>query len=149
MYYYTSILRKRTNSHPWYGGKIGQMLVIISNIIKIHRRLRSKGCSPWIIPNHLILACKIDSDWLTRKVYTSIHQNGSTSLATSIATPLATLTSNWISDIYNAFWIKWYVITVTIFRWMEVYTTHITRCGVPSIFSGYTSIQRKIITSIL
>ena len=34
-----------------------------------------------------------DFDWLKGKGHTSIHQTGSTSLATSTATPLATLTS--------------------------------------------------------
>ena len=51
--------------------------------------------------NHLISTCNSDFDWLKRKGYTSMHQTRSTPIATSIATPLVTLTSNWILDNKN------------------------------------------------
>ena len=54
-----------------------------------------------------IAACNSDFDWIKRKGFTSIHQTGSVLLAMSVAMLLATLMSNWILGIYNAFKIKW------------------------------------------
>ena len=59
-----------------------------------------------IRPNQLISACNSDLDWLKWNGYTSIQQTGNTSLTTSIATPLAMLSSKWILDVYNAFNVK-------------------------------------------